>query len=73
VDFSFQNLKNLKGKTVYVYLSRADKVIPYRTGKKLVEKMQENDINVILKENRYLGHYGTIINAYFFPDYLDKE
>ncbi len=73
-DFAPQsNFENLKDKKLYIYLSKADKVIPYVCATKLVELLRQNDIPFTLKENKYLGHYGTVYNAYFNPDFLDDE
>ncbi|MBU4536780.1 prolyl oligopeptidase family serine peptidase [Patescibacteria group bacterium] len=71
-DFAPQNnLDNLKGKDIYIRLSKSDKIIPYSCGSELVKKMEEKGIIFKLQENSFLGHYGTIYNAYFYPDYLD--
>lgn len=67
------NLDNLSGKDIHIYLSKADKVIPYECGIKLISLMREKNITFSFNENKYLGHYGTAYNAYFTPDFLDSN
>jgi hypothetical protein len=57
------NLRNINAEETLVYLSKADKVIPYYCGKRLVKKMK----GVELHENRFFGHYLTILLFYLFP------
>lgn len=64
------NLKNLKDKEIVIYLSKSDKLVPYECGVTLLASMNKNGIKPLVRENKYLGHYLTIIKAYFFPDYL---
>ncbi len=61
------NIDKLKAKNVYVYLSKADVVIPYRFGNKLLEELKEKHYNVYSKINNNKGHYLTALNFYFHP------
>jgi len=56
------NFHGLKGKEIEIYLSRYDVNIPYRFGKRLVEQMEAHGLNIHVHENRYLGHYLTVLN-----------
>jgi esterase/lipase len=60
------NLK-LKNVKVHVFLSKSDKIIPYSCGKKLVNVMKKNKVDVNLKENCY-GHYMTVLKFYMLPE-----
>jgi len=61
------NIAGLKGKDIYVYLSKADEAIPYYGGKSLVESMKKKGLNPFVETNRYLGHYLTVLRFMFFP------
>ena len=63
-----ENNLNLEDKSISVYLSKTDSVIPYKLGKALVKKMKGAGLNL----NKYLGHYLTLIYFYLFPErFLD--
>ncbi len=66
------NLDNLKGKEIHIYLSKSDTIVPYINGKKLVIAMKEKGLSPKVYENEYLGHYGTISKFYFFPQNIDS-
>ncbi|MFA6135827.1 MAG: hypothetical protein WC705_00455 [Candidatus Paceibacterota bacterium] len=55
----------LKGKKVKIILSQSDLIIPYSFGKELAQKVKKYVPNIVVKENKHLGHYGTIINFCF--------
>ncbi len=57
-----QYVRNLKDKKVRVLLSRADKVIPYYLGKRFAEEIRKECSDVEIRENRWLGHYGTVLD-----------
>lgn len=61
------NLTNVNCANLTVLLSKSDKSIPYRCGRKLVDAMNSAGLNPEVRENRFLGHYGTVIKAYSFP------
>ncbi len=54
--------------SVRVHISRTDKIIPYRLGRTLVDKMRGHGINPEVTENRFLGHYGTALGFYYFSN-----
>ena len=60
------NFLGLKGKEIEVYLSQSDVNIPYRFGKRLVDQMKLHGLTPDIYENKYLGHYLTVL------DYLWK-
>jgi len=62
------NIAGLKGKDIYVYLSKADEAIPYYGGKSLVESMKKKGLNPFVETNRYLGHYLTVLRFMLFPE-----
>ena len=61
------NIQNLKGKKVHVFLAKKDGVISYSTGRKLIEKMRKLRIRFALKIDKHHGHYYTIIKELIFP------
>ncbi len=56
------NFTGLKGKEIEIYISKSDINIPYRFGKKLVTGMQAHGLAPHISENRYLGHYLTVVS-----------
>lgn len=58
------NLAGMKNSSVILFLSKSDKIIPYRFGEKLAEVMKNNGINLMVKKNKFLGHYGTAFVFY---------
>ncbi len=62
-----ENHIGFKDKKVSVYLSETDKVILPELGVLLVEKMRKSGLNPTMKENRYLGHYLTLMTFYRQP------
>ncbi|MEI6553919.1 MAG: hypothetical protein WCO09_05120 [bacterium] len=61
------NLTNLVGKDITVYLSMADMVIPYEQGQKLIEGMKRQGLCPIIVKNKHLGHYVTALRFYLSP------
>ncbi len=61
------NLHGLEGKEISVYISKSDQIIPYRFGKKLVEKMHEKGLKPQVFVNKFLGHYGTVVRFLLWP------
>ncbi len=61
------NLVNLEHSDISIHLSKADKVIPYELGARLVNAMQVKGIQPRVFENKRLGHYGTALKYYLFP------
>ncbi len=55
------NIDDLAGKYIEVYLSKSDKIIPYRNGEHLVVDMKKIGLNPIVKKNDRLGHYFTVM------------
>ncbi len=56
-----QNFNGLKGKEIEIYISKCDINIPYRFGKRLVDQMVAQGLNPHVNENKYLGHYLTVL------------
>ena len=61
------NINNLKSKKVSIFLSKADKVIPYYCGKKLLEKAKSLKYNLFYNINDNPGHYLTALKFYLSP------
>jgi len=61
------NINNLKSRKVSIFLSKADNVIPYYCGKKLLEKAKSLKYNLFYKINDSLGHYLTALQFYLSP------
>jgi len=53
-------LEGIKDKKVKIFLSKSDKVIPYRFGKKFADEAKKIIPDVEVKINNMLGHYGTV-------------
>ncbi len=60
-------VEEFKGKEVVIHLSKADKIIPYSLGKRLVDKIRNTGTEVTLIENSFLGHYLTVLKFFLFP------
>lgn len=58
-------VRYLKDKKVRIILSESDKVIPYHLGRKFTDEILAVSSNVEVKENRFLGHYGTVLSFCF--------
>lgn len=56
------NFDGLKGKEIEIYISQSDVNIPYRFGRKLADGMISQGLKPKVYENRYLGHYLTVLN-----------
>lgn len=61
------NLNSLKSKKVSIFLSKADKVIPYYCGKKLLEKVKSTKYDLFYKIDDHLGHYLIALQFYLSP------
>lgn len=66
------NINKMVGKEVVIYNSKLDKSIPYWCGNILIKKMRKIGINPIVKTNKYLGHYLTILYFYLFNNEILK-
>ncbi len=67
------NIDTLSDKRIFISISKSDKVIPYVFGKELpdlIRNLYPNNISV--KENKYLGHYFTVVKYYLFSKELLK-
>ncbi len=53
------NIDGLARKEIEIYLSRADKIIPYVNGNHLIKDMKDVGLNPIVFRNEKLGHYLT--------------
>jgi hypothetical protein len=68
-----ENINALIGRNIFVAISRADKIIPYRFGKELADSLQKlYPNNTAVKQNSHLGHYLTVIKYYMFGRELLK-
>jgi hypothetical protein len=68
-----ENINALIGRNIFVAISRADKIIPYRFGKELADSLQGiYPSNTVIKQNSHLGHYLTVIKYYMFGRELLK-
>jgi hypothetical protein len=56
-----RDFEGLKGKEVELYISKYDVNIPYRFGKRLADQMKAYGITTHVYENKYLGHYLTVL------------
>ena len=68
-----RNINTMRGKNIFIAISKSDKVIPYHFGKELTnltKKLHPN--NTIIQENTYIGHYFTVIKYYLFNKELLK-
>lgn len=54
--------EGFKDKRVKIILSQSDVIIPYSSGKDFADAVKRFVPETVIKENRYLGHYGTIWN-----------
>ena len=61
------NINKLKAKKISVFLSKADVIIPFHCGKKLVEEMKAFKYNIFYKDNNFLGHNLTALSFYLRP------
>ena len=59
------NFEGLRGKDIEIYLSKYDLNIPYKFGKRLVDQMIAHGLNPKVKENKFLGHYLTVLKYLF--------
>jgi len=67
------NINALKGKNIFLAITKCDKVIPYTYGKEFVNQVQITyPDNTFINENVNLGHYFTVIKYYIFSDELLK-
>jgi hypothetical protein len=62
------NFDGLKGKEIEIYISKCDANIPYRFGKKLVDRMVAHGLHPRVNENKYLGHYLTVLKYLWSGD-----
>lgn len=62
------NLDNLKGKKIFLYLSKNDLLVPYENQKNLLEEMDKRKYIYKLKTDKTYGHYITL-----FKSLLDSE
>ncbi len=60
-------IEGVKDKNIKIILSRSDRIIPYKFGKKLAIEIKQNIANTEIVENTFLGHYGTIVSFCLNP------
>ena len=65
------NISALDNKNIFIAISKSDKVIPYPFGKELADLVKTKyPQNTSIAENKYLGHYFTVLKYYFFSKKL---
>lgn len=64
------NLDNLQGKEIYIYVAKSDKVIPYENAMNLIEEMRKRNLNIHVKEVENLGHYFGGIDSMLNTDWF---
>ena len=57
--------EGFKDKRVKIILSQSDVIIPYSLGREFADAVKEFVPTAVIEENRYLGHYGTILKFCF--------
>jgi predicted esterase len=62
------NINKLKAKEISIFLSKADVIIPFHCGKKLVEEIKAFKYNIFYKNNKFLGHNLTALSFYLRPE-----
>ncbi len=63
------NINGLAGKEIEVYLSKADKIIPYKNGSYLVKDIKNIGISPVVIKNKSLGHYFTLLKFVMFKKF----
>lgn len=66
------NIKNLKGKKLFIYLAKNDKISPYKYGIELLDKMKNEKINFDLYVDNFFGHYISGFKQLLFPNKIIK-
>ncbi|MCA9487747.1 MAG: prolyl oligopeptidase family serine peptidase [Nanoarchaeota archaeon] len=65
------NLKNFENKSILIFNSKDDKIIPYDRSLNLIKEVLKKNIRCEIHTNRYLGHFGTVFKFYLpFNKYL---
>ena len=62
------NIKNIKGRKLYIYLAKNDRVVPYKYGLELLDKMRNKKIQFDLHIDNIFGHYIAGLKQLLFPD-----
>jgi len=60
-------IEGIRDKRVKIFISKNDRIIPYRFGKKLADEARKSIPGVKVHTNSILGHYGTVISCCLFP------
>jgi hypothetical protein len=61
------NIDGLQNKKIDMYLSQADELIRHEGGTALITGMKKEGLKPKVFENKFLGHYLTILKFYYFP------
>ncbi|MBI4452850.1 prolyl oligopeptidase family serine peptidase [Candidatus Woesearchaeota archaeon] len=62
------NIKNLKDKKSFVYLAKNDKIVPYKYGIALLDRMKREEIKFDLYTDNFFGHYLSGFRQLLFPN-----
>ena len=61
------NIKNIKGRKLFIYLAKNDGVSPYKYGIELLDKMNNEKIDFELYIDSIFGHYISGLKQLLFP------
>ncbi|MCX6807297.1 MAG: hypothetical protein NTZ80_00590 [Patescibacteria group bacterium] len=64
------NIDNLNGKTIRIYLGKGDSIVPYKSALILLEKMREFGLRPIVKSVILLGHYSGAFHSMHFSAWM---
>jgi hypothetical protein len=62
------NVDGLLGKEVHVVLSKQDRVVPYKYGRKLVSILRKMPVKLSVKTHKKSGHYITVLEELLFSN-----
>lgn len=64
-------VEGVKDKKIKIILSKHDLIIPYRFGKKLADEIKGIIPDAEVIENKFFGHYGTIVSFLISKKHLN--
>lgn len=66
------NIENIKGRKLYIYLAKNDKIVPYKYGLELLNKMKNEKIDFNLYIDNIFGHYVSGFKQLLFSNNIIK-